>query len=247
MSTSAPGPHLTLLGGFELRLDGEPVPVSSGSQRLVAFLALNDRLLARSYVAGSMWPEVVSDRANANLRAGLWRLPRECRRLVELSARHLRLSRGVSVDLRSAGALAQRLLDYARYLPDDDLSEAARVQLSDDLLPTWYDDDWVAVERERFHQLRLHALEALCEHLTAAGRHGEAVDAGLAAVRAEPLRESAHRVLIKAHVAEGNHGEAGQQYQRCRSLLLDELGVEPSGALRDLIAETRELATATAD
>ena len=42
------------------------------------------------------------------------------------------------------------------------------------------------MERERFHQLRLHALEALCDRLTTAGRYGEAIDAGLAAVTAEP-------------------------------------------------------------
>jgi DNA-binding SARP family transcriptional activator len=95
----------------------------------------------------------------------------------------------------------------------------------------------VLVERERFHQLRLHALEAVCDRLITAGRYGEAIDAGLAAVAAEPLRESAHRVLIKAHLAEGNHGEADRQYQLCRHILRDELGVEPSNALRRLVSK----------
>jgi DNA-binding SARP family transcriptional activator len=97
----------------------------------------------------------------------------------------------------------------------------------------------VLLERERFHQLRLHALEALCDRLTTAGRYGEAIDAGLAAVTAEPLRESAHRVLIKAHLAEGNQGEADRQYQLCRRLLRDELGVDPSNALRALLSRDR--------
>jgi DNA-binding SARP family transcriptional activator len=95
----------------------------------------------------------------------------------------------------------------------------------------------VLVERERFHQLRLHALEALCDRLITAGRYGEAIDAGLAVVAAEPLRESAHRALIKAHLAEGNHGEAYRQYQLCREILRDELGVEPSNALRALLSK----------
>jgi len=109
-----------------------------------------------------------------------------------------------------------------------------RSYLTVDLLPDWY-DDWVLVERERYNQLRLHAIEALCHHLTAAGHHAEAIDAGLAAVRAEPLRESAHQVLIRAHLAEGNRWEAVRQYERCRRLLLDELGVEPSRALQALL------------
>jgi DNA-binding SARP family transcriptional activator len=69
----------------------------------------------------------------------------------------------------------------------------------------------VLVERERFRQLRLHALEALCRRLTGDGLHAEAVDAGIAAIAAEPLRESAHRALMSAHVAEGNRGEAMRQ------------------------------------
>ena len=65
----------------------------------------------------------------------------------------------------------------------------------------------------------------------------ETIDAGLVAVRAEPLRESAHRVLIKAHLAEGNHGEASRQYSSYRHLMLAELGVEPSPHLRELLPQ----------
>ena len=68
---------------------------------------------------------------------------------------------------------------------------AATLIASDDVLPDWY-DDWIDTERERF-QIRLHALERLCERLTVERRFGEALQAGLAALRTEPLRESAHR------------------------------------------------------
>jgi DNA-binding SARP family transcriptional activator len=108
--------------------------------------------------------------------------------------------------------------------------------LSSDLLPDWYEDDWVVVHRERYHHLRLHALEAMCERLTATQRYGEAVEAGLAAVRAEPLRESAHQALVKVHLAEGNRYEATRQYQSCRRLLRNELGLEPSPRLQALLA-----------
>lgn len=232
------GLYLQLLGGFELRLENQVLAVTSGSQRLVVLLALHQRLLPRAYVAGVLWPDVPTGRANANLRAGLWRLPAPCQRAVEQSAQHLRLAVDVTVDLHVATALAQRLLDPMQRCTAEEFGGVARVELSDELLPTWY-DDWVLMERERFHQLRLHALEALCERLTIAGRYGEAVDAGLAAVSAEPLRESAHRTLIKTHLAEGNHSEANRQYQRCRRLLADELGVQPSNALRELVRQDR--------
>jgi DNA-binding SARP family transcriptional activator len=228
--------YLDLLGGFELRVGQDMIPIPVGFQRLVTFLALSGRLLLRTHVAGMLWPDVPTGRANANLRAALWRLPPACEGFIEVSARHLRLAGDVSVDLHRAAALARRLLDRSSRWDDDELG-TAWTQLSRDLLPDWYDDDWVLAERERFHHLRLHALEALCDRLTAAGRYGEAVDAGLAAVRAEPLRESAHRALIKAHLAEGNHGEASRQYSSYRQLTLAEFGIEPSAHLRELLLQ----------
>ena len=81
----------------------------------------------------------------------------------------------------------------------------------DDLLPDW-NEDWVLIERERFRQARLHALEALCDRFSEAGRMMPAIQAGLAAVTADPFRESAHRALIRTHLREGNRSEALRQY-----------------------------------
>jgi DNA-binding SARP family transcriptional activator len=231
-----PALRLNLLPGFELRTGCEVVPLISSAQRLVAFLALQARPLFRAYVAEVLWPETTSIRATANLRSALWRAQRSCDRLIGVSSQYLALARGVVVDFHVATARAHRLLTGEQAGDDigDDLEADLFADLFADLLLDWY-DDWVLVERERYHQLRLHALEVLCARLTAAGRHGEAVDAGLAAIRAEPLRESAHRALIEAHLAEGNRWEAVRQYELCRQLLLDELGLEPSAALFDLI------------
>jgi DNA-binding SARP family transcriptional activator len=234
MTPVTTGFHLRLLDRFELRSGQRVIPVTIGPQRLVTFLALHNRLLQRGHVAGTPWPDVPTDRANANLRASIWRIPAACRPVIDLSLRHIKLGADVSVDLTMAVALAQRLLDRPRNCQDSDLSAEARALLSADLLPTCY-DDWALVECERFHQLRLHALEALCERLTSAERYGEAVDAGLAAVSGEPLRESAHRALIKAHMAEGNFAEAGRQYELYRRIVRDELGLEPSANLRSLM------------
>jgi DNA-binding SARP family transcriptional activator len=103
-----------------------------------------------------------------------------------------------------------------------------------ELLPDWY-EDWVAIERERLRALRAHGLEALCRRLTAAGRFGEATEAGLAAVRDEPLRESAHRVLIGVHLAEGNRAAALQQYRAFARLLREEVGMSPSSCMEQLM------------
>ena len=58
---------------------------------------------------------------------------------------------------------------------------------------------------------------------------------GLAAVAAEPLRESAHRAVVSVHLEEGNVSEAIRQYRLCRRLLGTELGIEPSERMQVLV------------
>ena len=88
---------------------------------------------------------------------------------------------------------------------------------------------------EDWRQLRLHALEVVAGRLTAAGRLAEASAAALAAVRSEPLRQSSRAALIRVHMAEGNQSEALGEFRRYRELLINELGIEPTPALRELL------------
>jgi DNA-binding SARP family transcriptional activator len=222
--------RLALLGSFDLRVGGESVPLPMNGQRVLAFLALQRHSLQRSFVAGSLWLDSGDDRAAGSLRSALWRLNRR-HRLVEARGERLRLAADVAVDVDDAVAQAHRVLDLAQ----PDCPSPRDVLLLDDLLPDWY-DDWVALERERFRQLRTHALERLCDRLIESGRFGEAVEAGLAATKTEPLRESAHRALVRVHLAEGNRSEALRQYLGFRRRLRDELGLDPSPHMEALVA-----------
>jgi DNA-binding SARP family transcriptional activator len=214
------------------------VPLAFTAQRLVAYLAVQERPVHRPHVAGDLWPETTAARANANLRSALWRAQRACPQLIDTSAQQLALAADILVDLREAQRLADRLLDRGRSC-DDIIDARTRGVLAAEVLPDWHEDEWLTVEREHYHQLRLHALEAMCDRLVEAARHGEAVAAGLAAVRAEPLRESAHRAVIRAHLAAGNRWEADRQYEQCRRTFLDELGLAPSRELRELASISR--------
>jgi DNA-binding SARP family transcriptional activator len=225
--------RLSLLDGFELRIDGTPIEITPGGQRLLAFLALQERPVLAEYVAGCLWMDHSAEHARANLRAALDKIRQPGLTLVDAAAGHLRLGPDVSVDLRDAIEGARMLLSPHSEVVDGDFEEFL---MSGDVLPGWH-EDWVLVERERLRQLRLHALEALCRRLTAAGRLAEAIDVGLAAVAADPLRESAHRVLIHAHLAEGNRAEAIRQCEVYRELLWNGLGVSPSAQLKALMAD----------
>ena len=223
--------ELRLLDRFEVRREGEVVALPQGARSLVAFLALHERPLQRAYVSGSLWPESTEEHASASLRSTLWRLGRQSCPLIESNGSLVRLSLDVAVDLHETRERARAVLRGERVVP----LHLDRLCRAGELLPGWY-DDWVLIERERFRQLRLHALDTLCEALVAEGRYAAAVEAGHAAVAAEPLRESAHCLLIKAYLAEGNRTEATRRYRVFQDLLRAELGLAPSPALAELVA-----------
>lgn len=226
--------RLSLLGRWQL--DGRaPISAQLGdnARRLLALLALRGPM-SRSQIVGTLWPEIDEASAGARLRTVLWRFG-EGRRLLDERNGSLSLAVAVSVDITQmrAGALALDLeLALGTRLGSGDPIGVGAFEF--DLLPGWY-DDWLVVDRERIRQLRLHALEALATRRMRAGQYAAALDAALAAVRADPLRESAHRCVIGAHIAEGNVAEALRQYEACRTLLAVELGIGPSASLLGLL------------
>jgi DNA-binding SARP family transcriptional activator len=222
---------LSLLQGFQLECADIEVDLPLSSQRVLAFLALQLRPQTRSYVAATLWTNFKEERAGASLRSALWRINHCGYPLIAADARTLRLMPDVVVDLRESARSAQEVLR------GQTKGRAVRVDglTAGDLLPGWY-EEWVVTEREHFRQLRLHALEELCEQLTEEGRFGQAVEAGLAAVCGEPLRESAHRVLIRAYLQEGNRAEAIRQYEACREVLRRELNIDPSPVTQALLS-----------
>jgi DNA-binding SARP family transcriptional activator len=227
VGSSAMLPRLQLIGEFALEQHGQLIELPQSARRLVAFLAVHDHPLTRSYTAGTLWPDVTQERAAGNLRSSLWRLRQAGADVVIATALSVSLAPGVAVDLR------ELLRDARACMAGEEMPDLAE-RLGGDLLPDWY-DEWLIVVRERLRQLRLHALEALCDRLIRAGSADRAIDIALTAVAIEPLRESAHRQLIKAHLAEGNTGEALRQYQAFAALLREELGIPPSKAMAELI------------
>jgi DNA-binding SARP family transcriptional activator len=227
---SATGVRVELLQGFQLSNGGEPVQLPLSAQRVVAFVALRRHPVQRLHVAGSLWLDSSEDHANASLRTALWRLRRSRVPVVDASSTRIGLERDVHVDV-------DEITDAAEFAitGDDGVPGGWRSLFAvGELLADWY-DDWVIVERERIRHLQLRALEALCRRLTDQGRYAEAVEAGYAAVSAEPLRESAHRAVIEAFMAEGNLSDAVRQYRLCRRMLDRQLGVGPSPVLEQLM------------
>ncbi|CAN5837954.1 AAA family ATPase [soil metagenome] len=108
-----------------------------------------------------------------------------------------------------------------------DEAMAARAVLSLPFLPG-EDGGFVNRVRDGLRSQLIRALETLSEAHARSGSTALAVEAAEAAIVLEPLRESTHRRLMAAHSAGGNRGAALVAYKRCRRLLAEELGVDPS-------------------
>lgn len=222
--------RLALLGGFAISVAGRPVTMPITSQRLVALLALRGRC-GRSRVAGSLWPDTTEIRALANLRTAIWRAGRVCPGLVCSGSDALALADDVDVDVTRLVQQSHQVLAGATTTGEQPTATYA----DGDLLPDWQ-DEWLLDDRERLRQLRLHVLEALADQLADQRRFAWAMEAALAALRADPLRESAHRAVIRVHLAEGNVAEAVRAYRRCVAVLHRDLGAPPTEATSALVS-----------
>ncbi|MFJ8963741.1 BTAD domain-containing putative transcriptional regulator [Lentzea sp. NPDC102401] len=238
MMRQADGAHLVLLGRFELLAGRGDVVLPKGAQRLLAFLAIHHGdAVNRQAVAEQLWPECRRQRATANVRQALWHLRRATERpVVEPSVDRLRLSPALTIDFCRAVEAAHHVVTTTTSTGAGELVGA----LSRDLLPYWT-DDWLAPERRRWEQVRLHALEAIAQHLISAGAHLAALEAAFTAISIDPVRETAHRTVIAAHLAQGNCGSALRHYQHYRALLHRELGVTPSSHMTRLVASQAAL------
>jgi DNA-binding SARP family transcriptional activator len=221
--------QLSLLGSFLLR-DGEgSITLPTGPQRLLAFLAIHGPA-PRSVVIGTLWPDVGESQARGSLRTTVWRLHRGAPGLLRSADDTLFLCPDVPVDIRAVAESAQAVLHDTDHAP----AGWDALRAAGDLLPGWY-DDWVMFERERLRQLRLHALEALAERFIIRGRHVDALEAAMESARIEPLRESANRMIMAIHLAEGNVAEARRHYELFRDFIYAELGIEPSPGLAAML------------
>lgn len=233
--TNSGGTSVHLFGGPYVLVEGRRRVVPEGSKRLLAFVALRHGRVERRHVAGTLWPVGGDDRAAGNLRSALWRLRGAGVEVMQCDKWSLKLVDDIEVDVHELRQWADRVIG-GHPLPED-LRRGPPEADALDLLPGWY-DDWTILERERLRQRVMHALEAQSRELSCRERYADAVEAAIAAVNAEPLRESAQRTLVAAYLDEGNWVEARRALTTYERLLAVELGVTPSHDLVGMVEES---------
>lgn len=233
---------LTLLGGFQARLDsGHALRLRTRrAQALLAYLAMpRHRAHARDALATLLWGHLAQGEARSRLRQTLFTLRRA---LAAVSPPCLRVDgdtvvldlAGIDVDASFFEALV------AQGTPDS-LERAAGLYRGDFLQglpgqgphPSPF-EEWLAGERERLRELALEALAKLVDVQRTAGSPDRALATALRLLALDPLQEVAHRTAMRLYVQLGRRGAALRQYQTCVDSLRRELNIEPEEETRQL-------------
>lgn len=230
---------LNLLGTPRLAMDDEPVVLSPSATMLCAYLALAPRGgRARAVAASQLFGDCPEATARRRLNTALWRLRTEGRSTIGVdlvgttaAGREVALSDAVEVTVDAAvfADLVEPVLgsDPADLDADQVAGLAHAVALHRGHLLEACHEDWVMPERYRLENLYLTALDYLVQHHGAGGEVEPVARYGELALELEPLREDVHRHLMVAFAAAGRIDLVERQYERCRRVLLDELGADP--------------------
>ncbi|MDF0600039.1 BTAD domain-containing putative transcriptional regulator [Psychromarinibacter sp. C21-152] len=224
-------------------VDGAPVRLTSRrSWALLAYLLQSGgRTLSRDDVADLLWPDSGTPQARASLRQELAVLRKALRGAgldpIETGKATLRFTGGTS--LADVTEMERRIAGGSQ----GDLREAAALYGGDFLdglsLRSEPFTDWLEAERARLKALALGALDEQLRASVEAGAPPQVIRAAEAVLAVDPLREPAHRALMRALAEAGRKAAALRQYETCRAVLQRQLHVDPSAETRALAEEIR--------
>jgi DNA-binding SARP family transcriptional activator/predicted ATPase len=252
---------LSLLGPFQVTLDGQPVTgfESNKVRALLAYLAVEaDRPHRREALAGLLWGDwpdrealgnlryalsnlrgVIGDRAQAGVRVAdpafllVTRDTLQCN-----SASDYWLDVAAFTDLTGQGQIQTvrglSALDQAVALYRGSFLEGFSVVDSPDF------EEWALLTRERLARKMSSVLHRLSTAYEQRGEFEQAQTFAWRQLELEPWDEAAHRHLMRALALGGRRSAALAQYETCRRVLGDELGVEPGEETTRLYERIRD-------
>ncbi|MET0133421.1 MAG: AAA family ATPase [Kibdelosporangium sp.] len=233
---------IRLTGLVTIERDDAPARHLSSAQAQVAFVRLAIERAggtSRDQLADTVWPEGLPDTWASALRSVVSRVRgfisgddiSASPPIVAQGGRYLlRLPAGTVLDLEQAEAevvQATEAFAAGRYADAERLAAAAVGCLERPFLPD-HEGEWVNSMRERVGELLVSALETASLAASAMQDERNSLRFADEAVRRAPLRESAHRCRMTAHVAAGNRAEALRSYHELRRMLAEELGIDPA-------------------
>jgi DNA-binding SARP family transcriptional activator len=218
---------------------------------LLGYLVLNrNQSHHRDVLANEFWSEVDDACARNRLSTRLWRLRRVLEPAGVTAGSYLIASRQGHVGFN---ACSDHWLDVATFeeaatrltegpadtitRPQMEAFEQAAIACHSDLLEG-VDLPWLVIERERLSQLYAAANLRALEWYERENDLDRAIAAGRRILQRDPLREDVHRRLIRLFCRSNQRSKAARQFDDCRTILREELGVLP---LPETVAAAAEI------
>ena len=236
--------RIYLTGRLDVELGGVRLPARSfpGRQgrRAFAYLACERaRPVPRAELADAIWAEALPPAWESALSAVLSKLraalaapglPSPATITSAVGCHQLELPADAWVDLGAAAqAIDQAETALRRQQPLQAFGPACVASaVTHRVFLPGEDGAWIERQRTRLRGLRIRALDCLSDVWLANGEGTLAIEAARETIELEPFRETGYQRLMHALAARGDRAEALRVYERCRRLLADELGVDPS-------------------
>ncbi len=254
---------ISLLGQFEVSLDGQPVTCfgTDKTRALLAYLVTEaDRVHRRAMLAGLLWPDFPEAAARHNLSQALLLLRQALGDKAQSSkaaqsfllANRKTLRFNPDSDHTFDVATFQAEISVCADYPPDQLSPADAQVLAQAVdcyrgyflsTPLRVDsqafEEWRLLKQTQLHLLALDGLDYLGQYYELRGEFGLVADYARLQIELDPLREAAHRRLMNALAQDNRRPEALAHYATCQALLAEELGIAPAPETTALYEQIR--------
>jgi DNA-binding SARP family transcriptional activator len=250
---------ISLLGPLRVALDGEYVNrfEADTARALLAYLAMNvGTVFQRNMLAGLLWPDQSEPAARRNLRQALSRLrsaigDREAAPPF-LSVTHTMIHFNPASSYELDVDTFTTMLAAVQQHPHSDMASCLSCHRHLERAVELYRGnflegfevesilfrEWLVAKREKLHRQAIEALYQLAAYYESLGEYGKAQYYARRQVALEPWREEAHAQLIRTLALDDQRKAALDQYEECRRVLFEKLGVEPA---REVAALYRQL------
>lgn len=220
-----PALQIRFLGRFELWHMGKPLslPATRKAQVLLAYLIIKrEQLQLREHLAELFWGDRPDEKARRSLSTAVWQIS-HC-----LPDKGYILSNQNSLQFNPQAALAFDVDEFESLVSRTDvtgLRSAIELYRGEFLVGSY--EDWIINERYRLENLYLDGLSHLMAAYESQSEFRSALETSLHLLSYDSLREDAHQTAMRIYCRLGKRNAALEQYQRCKQIILKELGTEP--------------------
>jgi DNA-binding SARP family transcriptional activator len=221
------GRNLQLLGPVQVLSPDGDVPRfrSQRTMALLGYLVAEQRAVSRDTLAALLWPDETQSKGRGSLR-------RELHNLNQILPDCWELDRQ-SVQFVPADHTGVDLFRFQEFEQTEQWTEAAKLVRGEFLEGLYLDDNlefetWLLGERERWRQRAENVLTRVVERYTRQAAYGAALDSARTLLQLAPWNEAIHRQVMLLLARTGQYSAAIKQFETCRQILANELGVEPS-------------------